>query len=392
MTRSIFNQTSERESFELDDLNYDLPEELIAQKPSEVRHESRLLCVDRASGQINHRSFSDIKSLLKKGDVLIVNDTRVVPSRLYARRESGGTIRLLLIRPQAEKINLWEALVTPIKRLQIGETLSLVSDAPTDTKIKIVDIILDQDGFKRLVVDLGKKEDVFNILQSVGYAPLPPYIVREKPGKGNEEEQKSDLAESSAGEEENDTTGERLCDLDRYQTVFAKNPGAVAAPTAGLHFSVELMNELRAAGVIIETVTLHVGPGTFKPISTDLTSHTLEAERFSVPKATANAVNLAKQEGRRVIAVGTTSLRALETAGASGVLETIDQSETTLYVKPGFEFKIVDAMVTNFHLSGSSLLVLVATLAGKDLILSAYREAVKERYRFFSYGDAMFIS
>ena len=390
MTRSIFNQTSERESFELDDLNYDLPEELIAQKPSEVRHESRLLCVDRASGQINHRSFSDIKSLLKKGDVLIVNDTRVVPSRLYARRESGGTIRLLLIRPQAEKINLWEALVTPIKRLQIGETLSLVSDAPTDTKIKIVDIILDQDGFKRLVVDLGKKEDVFNILQSVGYAPLPPYIVREKPGQGNEEGQKP-LDGSNAGDQEAGT-GDRLCDLDRYQTVFAKNPGAVAAPTAGLHFSIDLMNELRAAGVIIETVTLHVGPGTFKPISTDLTSHTLEAERFSVPKATADAVNLAKKEGRRVIAVGTTSLRALETAGASGVLETVDQSETRLYVKPGFDFKIVDAMVTNFHLSGSSLLVLVATLAGKDLILSAYREAVKERYRFFSYGDAMFIS
>lgn len=382
MTRSIFNQTSERESFELNDLTYDLPEELIAQKPSEVRHESRLLCVDRASGGIEHRSFSGIKSLLKKGDVLVINDTRVVPSRLYARRDSGGTIRLLLIRPQAEKINLWEALVTPIKRLRIGETLSLVSDAPTESKITITDIIIDQDGFKRLVVDLGRKEDVYNILQSVGYAPLPPYIVRTKPIDDDSNDQ----------EEDSGNNGQRLCDLDRYQTVFAKNPGAVAAPTAGLHFSVELLDELRASGVIIAPITLHVGPGTFKPISTDVASHSIEAERFSIPRTTADSVNLAKSEGRRVIAVGTTSLRALETAGASGVLETVDQSETRLYVKPGFDFKIVDAMVTNFHLSGSSLLVLVATFAGKDLILSAYKDAVKERYRFFSYGDAMFIS
>ncbi|MDZ4834520.1 MAG: S-adenosylmethionine:tRNA ribosyltransferase-isomerase [Candidatus Melainabacteria bacterium] len=414
MTRSIFNQTTAQESFELNDLTYDLPEELIAQTPSEVRHQSRLLHVDRASGNIEHRSFSDIKTLLKEGDVLIINDTRVVPSRLYARRDSGGTIRLLLIRPLAEKINLWEALVTPIKRLRIGETLSLVSDAPTESKITITDIILDQDGFKRLVVDLGRKEDVYNILQSVGYAPLPPYIVRAKPIKDREATEDSEahdgpeLAEAPVASAksaalhsideheidavEPDKIGERLCDLDRYQTVFAKNPGAVAAPTAGLHFSVELLEELRASGVIVEPVTLHVGPGTFKPISTDVANHSIEAERFSVPRTTADAVNLAKSEGRRVIAVGTTSLRALETAGASGVLQVVDQAETRLYVKPGFNFKIVDAMVTNFHLSGSSLLVLVATFAGKDTILSAYKEAVEKRYRFFSYGDAMFIS
>jgi S-adenosylmethionine:tRNA ribosyltransferase-isomerase len=370
MTRSTFNQQAKTETFELDDLAYDLPDELIAQKPSEVRHESRLLHLNHKTGEISHHQFSDIKNFLKTGDVLIVNDTRVVPSRLYARRQSGGVIRLLLVRPQAEKINLWEAMVTPIKRLQIGEELTFVSDTTTEHKFTIADIILDQDGFKRLIVDLGKKEDVYNILQEIGYAPLPPYIVREKAG-------------------ENET---RLHDLDRYQTVFAKTPGAVAAPTAGLHFSSELLEELEQQGVIIKFITLHVGPGTFKPIGTDVANHSIEAELFSISKDTADAVNAAKEEGRRVVAVGTTSLRALETAGRSGRLEATDQGSTTLYVKPGFEFKIIDAMITNFHLSKSSLLVLVATLAGKDNILKAYKEAVEKRYRFFSYGDAMFIS
>ncbi len=371
MTRSTFNQQPQTESFGLDDLSYDLPEELIAQKPSAVRHESRLLKLERETGGVSHHQFSDIKSFLKAGDVLIVNDTRVVPSRLYAQRESGGIIRLLLIRPLAEKINLWEAMVTPIKRLKVGEQLTLVSETAPKHRISIADIIIDQDGFKRLVVDLGRKEDVYSILGEVGFAPLPPYIVREKP----------------EGEDEN-----RLHDLDRYQTVFAKTPGAVAAPTAGLHFSTELLEELAERGVIIKYITLHVGPGTFKPITTDLDNHSIEAELFSISKDTADAVNAAKSEGRRVIAVGTTSLRALETAGRSGLLEPTDQGSTTLYVKPGFEFKMVDAMVTNFHLSKSSLLVLVATLAGKDNILNAYKEAVKERYRFFSYGDAMFIA
>lgn len=373
MTRSTFNRQGKQEVFELDDLAYDLPEELIAQQPSPVRHESRLLCLDRATGAIAHNRFSDIKKLLRDGDVLIVNDTRVVPSRLYARRGSGGIIRLLLIRPQAQKINLWEAMVTPIKRLRVGETLSLVSDRFDEHKIVIADIVVDQDGFKRLIIDLGRKEDVYGILQSVGFAPLPPYIVRNKPV-------------------DEDDDKERLHDLDRYQTVFAANPGAVAAPTAGLHFSVELLDELRNKGVIVEPITLHVGPGTFKPIATDISNHSIEAETFSISQRSAAMVNQAKKDGRRVIAVGTTSLRALETAGQSGVLQSVDQASTSLYIKPGFEFKIVDAMVTNFHLSKSSLLVLVATLAGKDLILQAYAEAVEQRYRFFSYGDAMFIS
>ena len=371
MTRSTFNQPQEAESFGLEDLSYDLPDELIAQKPSEVRHESRLLKLDRKTGSVSHHQFSDIKNFLKAGDVLIVNDTRVVPSRLYAKRESGGVIRFLLIRPMAEKINLWEAMVSPIKRLKPGQRLTLVSETEKEHKITVADIIIDQDGFKRLIVDLGKKEDVYSILGEVGFAPLPPYIVREKP----------------EGETEH-----RLHDLDRYQTVFAKTPGAVAAPTAGLHFSTELLQELADQGVIIKYITLHVGPGTFKPITTDLENHSIEAELFSISQDTADAVNAAKAEGRRVVAVGTTSLRALETAGRSGRLEATDQGSTTLYVKPGFDFKMVDAMITNFHLSKSSLLVLVATLAGKDNILRAYNEAVAQRYRFFSYGDAMFIT
>jgi S-adenosylmethionine:tRNA ribosyltransferase-isomerase len=371
MTRSTFNQQPPTESFELDDLSYDLPDELIAQKPSAVRHESRLLKLDRRTGGVSHHQFSDIKSFLNAGDVLIVNDTRVVPSRLYAQRESGGIVRLLLIRPLAEKINLWEAMVTPIKRLKVGEQLSLVSESESRHKISVADMIIDQDGFKRLIVDLGRKEDVYSILAEVGFAPLPPYIVREKP----------------AGEDES-----RLHDLDRYQTVFAKTPGAVAAPTAGLHFSNELLQELADQGVLIKYITLHVGPGTFKPITTDLNNHSIEAELFSITQDTADAVNAAKAEGRRVVAVGTTSLRALETAGQSGRLQPTDQGSTSLYVKPGFQFQMVDAMVTNFHLSKSSLLVLVATLAGKDNILNAYREAVEQRYRFFSYGDAMFIT
>lgn len=372
MSQSTFNQRNSSEVFDLDDLSYDLPEELIAQKPSAVRHESRLLRLDSSSGEISHHQFSDIKNFLEPGDVLVVNDTRVVPSRLYARRTSGGIIRLLLVRPMAEKINLWEAMVSPIRRLKVGEELSLISESTVEHKIKVADIIIDQDGFKRLIVDLGRKEDVYNILGDVGFAPLPPYIVREKP--------------ESEGDEE------RLHDLDRYQTVFAKEPGAVAAPTAGLHFSSELLDELQAAGVIVKFITLHVGPGTFKPITTDLENHSIEAELFSISEETADAVNAAKSQGRRVIAVGTTSLRALETAGQSGRLQATDQGRTTLYVKPGFEFKIVDAMITNFHLSKSSLLVLVATLAGKDNILRAYKEAVEKRYRFFSYGDAMFIT
>jgi S-adenosylmethionine:tRNA-ribosyltransferase-isomerase (queuine synthetase) len=425
--------TAATESFELDDLNYDLPDELIAQKPLPVRHESRLLKVDRKNQTIAHHVFSDIVELLNAGDVLVVNDTKVIPSRLYAERKSGGIVRFLLLHPAAGAPNIWEAMVTPIKRIKIGEKLNLLSSDGLQHEITVADIILDKDGFKRLLVDLGAKEDVYHLLNTYGWAPLPPYIVREKPvgsarpdervsarpaGNASQQAEKSasEQSEKSASEpngetEDNDAEKEprdaaeyarfeelRLAqrelhnfDIDRYQTVFANDPGAVAAPTAGLHFSQETLAALKAKGVEVHKVTLHVGTGTFKPIETNVQEHTLEPEEYRVSKETADAVNKARREGRRVIAVGTTSMRTLETAGASGSVEATSNGTSSLYIKPGYKFKIVDAMVTNFHLSKSSLLVLVACFAGKDLILKAYNEAVEKRYRFFSYGDAMLI-
>ncbi len=389
----VKTHVSQSDDLKLEDLEYDLPSELIAQTPSPVRHESRLFVVERSRQSFRHHHFHQIKDILKAGDLLVVNDTRVIPSRLFARRASGGIIKLLLVRPHLETLessgaakdqtacNLWQAMVTPIKRLQVGEELLVLSSSNHREKqysITIKEFILDHDGYKRLVVDLGSQEDVFELLRSVGFAPLPPYIVRDKP---------DDFDMMDDADAHN-----RLSDLDRYQTVFANHPGAVAAPTAGLHFSDELLAELRNKGIDVRTVTLHVGPGTFKPISSDVDSHTIERERFCISNETADAINRAKSEGRRVIAVGTTSLRALETAGATGtVIPTDGESSTSLYVKPGFEFKVVDALLTNFHLSKSSLLVLVATFGGKRLILDAYKEAVQERYRFFSYGDAMLI-
>lgn len=412
------DMTATNESFELDDLNYDLPDELIAQKPLPVRHESRLLKVDRKNQTIAHHVFSDIVELLNPGDVLVVNDTKVIPSRLYAERKSGGIVRFLLLHPAAGAPNIWEAMVTPIKRIKVGEKLDLLSAEGEQHEITVADIILDKDGFKRLLVDLGAKENVYNLLNTYGWAPLPPYIVREKPvGSGASGAQQADDAgdadterdsEGESGLDETTVAQEALdreaieasrnaqrelhnFDIDRYQTVFASDPGAVAAPTAGLHFSQETLAALKAKGVEVHKVTLHVGTGTFKPIETTVQNHTLEPEKYRISRETADAVNKAKREGRRVIAVGTTSMRTLETAGASGIVEATSNGTSSLYIKPGYKFRIVDAMVTNFHLSKSSLLVLVACFAGKELILKAYREAVEQRYRFFSYGDAMLI-
>lgn len=226
-----------------------------------------------------------------------------------------------------------------------------------------------------MLVDLGPKENVYNLLSSVGFAPLPPYISRDYRA-----------SQSSQGE-----NSHRKEDLFQYQTVFAQTPGAVAAPTAGLHFTPKVIADLKEAGIEIATVTLHVGAGTFKPIEADIDQHTIEEELYTVSAETASKINLAKAEGRRVIAVGTTSLRTLETAGASGLVKEADNQSTALYIKPGHKFAIADGMVTNFHLSRSSLLVLVSAVAGRDLIMKAYKEAIAESYRFYSYGDAMLI-
>ncbi|CAN5594534.1 tRNA preQ1(34) S-adenosylmethionine ribosyltransferase-isomerase QueA [soil metagenome] len=356
----------------IEDFEYDLDPSLIAQKPLEQKADARLLVVDRLSGNLQHKHFYDLPSLLKAGDLIIVNDTKVLPSRLIAKRKSGGTVKLLLLKPQTYNIAIWEAMVTPIKRLKPGQELEVEDENGKITTITVKDIVLGPDGFKRLLIDLGAKENVYNLLSSVGFAPLPPYITRDY---------RADQSEN----------GHRKEDLFQYQTVFAQSPGAVAAPTAGLHFTPPVIEALKVAGIEIATVTLHVGAGTFKPIEAEIEDHTIEEELYTVSEATTQAINKAKREGRRVIAVGTTSLRTLETAGASGTMKAADNQSTALYIKPGHKFAIADAMITNFHLSRSSLLVLVSAVAGRDLIMKAYQEAIAERYRFYSYGDAMLI-
>jgi S-adenosylmethionine:tRNA ribosyltransferase-isomerase len=351
----------------IEDFEYDLPPELIAQTPLPVRHESRLMQLGRDTGLINHLRFENIVDVLRAGDLLVVNNTRVIPARVIARRSTGGTVKLLLLKPEGAGATLWEALVTPIKRIKPGEVMSVRAGSGADYDLRVVEIFTGMDGFKRLRVDLGTQGDVYALLAEIGRAPLPPYIHRS-------------IAEP------------RQLDLDRYQTVYATTPGAVAAPTAGLHFSPELLKKLENKGIQVEQITLHVGPGTFKPIAADIASHTIEPEIYSITPSVADAINSAKRAGRRVIGVGTTTLRALESSAlADGMVKAVDNAFTSLYVKPGFRFQILDGLVTNFHLSRSSLLVLVAAFAGREHILNAYKEAITRCYRFYSYGDAMLI-
>lgn len=360
-------------TFELKDFEFDLPAELIAQEPLAKRDDSRLFVIDRQDNSFKHVHFRDILEFLKPGDVIVANDTQVIPAKLFPRRKSGGNLKMLLLKPTTASAAVWEAMATSMKRLKVGEELLLDSPSGKVYPLVLKDLTTGPDGFKRLLVDLGDRENVFQILRDVGYAPLPPYIQQEKDSLEEIGEHKRDK------------------DLDRYQTVFAQHPGAVAAPTAGLHFTKDLIEQLAAKGIEMHKITLHVGPGTFKPISTSVAEHTIEAETYTISEATAAAVNAAKKRGSRIVAVGTTSLRALETAGKTGNLEVVEDGSTSLYVRPGHKFNIVDSLITNFHLSGSSLLVLVAAFAGRQTILRAYEEAVEQRYRFYSYGDAMLI-
>lgn len=360
-------------TFELKDFEFDLPAELIAQEPLAKRDDSRLFVIDRQDNSFKHVHFRDILEFLKPGDVIVANDTQVIPAKLFPRRKSGGNLKMLLLKPATASAAVWEAMATSMKRLKVGEELLLDSPSGKVYPLVLKDLTTGPDGFKRLLVDLGDRENVFQILRDVGYAPLPPYIQQEKDSLEEIGEHKRDK------------------DLDRYQTVFAQHPGAVAAPTAGLHFTKDLIEQLAAKGIEMHKITLHVGPGTFKPISTSVAEHTIEAETYTISEATAAAVNAAKKRGSRIVAVGTTSLRALEAAGKTGNLEVVEDGSTSLYVRPGHKFNIVDSLITNFHLSGSSLLVLVAAFAGRQTILRAYEEAVEQRYRFYSYGDAMLI-
>jgi S-adenosylmethionine:tRNA ribosyltransferase-isomerase len=360
------DQISTKSQFSLEDFAYDLPEALIAQEPPAVRHASRLLLLDRRAQRFEDRIFTDLPDLLTEGDVLVVNDTKVLPARLLAHRETGGAVDILLLHPLAASPGVWLAMATPLRKLKPGERLTI--DGANGYGLRVQEIVEAEGGQKRVLLDFGGQENVYRTLSGVGLAPLPPYIKRPD-------------AEPQ----------QRNSDLSRYQTIFARAPGAVAAPTAGLHFSDAIFERLEQRGVTVHRLTLHVGPGTFKPITGTLKEHSIEAEQFTITGGTAAAINQARAQGSRVIAVGTTSCRALETAGSSGNLVAQIDAETRLYVQPGYEFQIISGLLTNFHLSKSSLLVLVAAFGGYDLVMKAYRHAVEQRYRFFSYGDAMLI-
>lgn len=336
------------------DFDYELPEELIAQHPVEPRDTSRLMLLDKVTGEVSHRAhFYDIVDEVSDGDVLVFNDTKVIPARLYGQREgSGGKVEVLLLTPCGE--NRWECLVKPGKKCPIGQVIVF------DERLK--GTVIDKTSFGGRIVEFSCDGVFDDIIQEIGEMPLPPYI------------------------------HEKLEDKDRYQTVYADKKGSAAAPTAGLHFTPELLEKLRAKGVTLAFLTLHVGLGTFRPVSAeDIEDHEMHSEYYVVTEETANTINKARRDGKRIIAVGTTSVRTLESAtGDDGVLKA-GRGWTNIFIYPGYTYKMVDALITNFHLPQSTLLMLISALAGREHCLAAYKEAVKEKYRFFSFGDAMFI-
>ena len=349
--------------YNLEDYNYDLPEELIAQVPTTSRDSSRLLLVERSKKSFSDHHFFDLPWLLEPGDLLVVNNTKVVPSRLFGRKESGGQIEILVLEhPNSDALrsNTRWCLLRSSKRPKKGGHLLFENNISGTVKN------LGDDGLVK--IDFHGVSSIDSLLQDKGYMPLPPYIKREK----------GDYRAST--------------DRERYQTVFALKPGAVAAPTAGLHFSEGLIGQLNQAGYAWVHVTLHVGHGTFRPVKTaDIREHRLGEEAYIIDPDAAKAINMAKKDGRRVIAVGTTVVRALETvAGRNGEVAP-GRGKTDLVITPGYSFKVVDGMVTNFHLPKSSLLFLVSAFGGLDLIKNAYAWAIEKKYRFYSYGDAMLI-
>ena len=355
------------------DFDFELPPELIAQQPPEVRGTSRMLAVSRTSDALTDTQFAALPALLEPGDLLVQNDTRVIPARLFARRmtvrereAATGLIEVLLTEPAAAPAGeqQWKALVRPGKKVQIGDKLAFFDAAEV---VALEAEVLDRGEFgERLLRFTAPGGDFFAALERIGHMPLPPYIHRED--------------ESS--------------DRERYQTVFSRVRGSVAAPTAGLHFTPEILEQIKARGVEIARLTLHVGLGTFAPLRVDRVSEVhLHRERYELSASTAEALNRAKSEGRRIVAVGTTSVRTLEHCAevANGSPLEAHTGSTEIFIAPGFEFKLVGGMITNFHLPQSSLMMLVSAFAGRERILAAYRHAVSQKYRFFSYGDCMFI-
>ena len=337
------------------DFDFDLPEELIAQTPLEKRDASRLLVVDKETGAFSDQHFDQIIDQLQPGDALVMNNTRVLPARLYGiKPETGGHVELLLLKnTQGDD---WEVLAKPAKRLRVGSQISFGDGRLTATVVEE----LDHGG---RIVRFGYEGIFLEVLESLGEMPLPPYI------------------------------HEKLADRERYQTVYAKENGSAAAPTAGLHFTEELLEQIAAKGVELVYLTLHVGLGTFRPVSVDsLDDHEMHSEFYSLSEEAAQILRQVKAKGGRVIAVGTTSIRTLETIGSKfqGQIQA-DSGWTNIFIKPGYDWKVVDAFSTNFHLPKSTLVMLVSAFAGRSLTLEAYEHAIAERYRFFSFGDAMFI-
>ena len=337
------------------DFDFDLPEELIAQTPLEKRDASRLLVVDKETGAFSDQHFDQIIDQLQPGDALVMNNTRVLPARLYGiKPETGGHVELLLLKNT--KGDDWEVLAKPAKRLRVGAQISFGDGRLTATVVEE----LDHGG---RIVRFGYEGIFLEVLESLGEMPLPPYI------------------------------HEKLADRERYQTVYAKENGSAAAPTAGLHFTEELLEQIAAKGVKLVYLTLHVGLGTFRPVSVDsLDDHEMHSEFYSLSEEAAQTLRQVKAKGGRVIAVGTTSIRTLETIGSKfqGQIQA-DSGWTNIFIKPGYDWKVVDAFSTNFHLPKSTLVMLVSAFAGRSLTLEAYEHAITERYRFFSFGDAMFI-
>ena len=336
------------------DFYYELPPELIAQDPLKDSASSRLMCLDKVTGEIEHKHFYDIADELNPGDCLILNDTKVIPARLYGVKEgSGGHIEFLLLHKH--KLDEWEVILKPGRKAKPGARFIFGNG---ELKAEILDVINDGNRLVKFYYD-GVFEEV---LDKLGEMPLPHYITK------------------------------KLEDKDRYQTVYAKYSGSAAAPTAGLHFTNELLEKIRKKGVKIGYVTLHVGLGTFRPVKADdILEHKMHSEFYILPQETADLVNETKKTGTRVISVGTTATRTLETVGANGGALSAQTGWTDIFIYPGKKFNVIDALITNFHLPESTLIMLVSALAGREHILNAYNEAVKEKYRFFSFGDAMFI-
>lgn len=336
------------------DFDYDLPQELIAQDPLEQRDSSRLLILDKETGERTHKIFHDIIDYLHEGDCLVINNTKVIPARLIGEREgTGGKVEVLLLKRRSD--NVWETLVKPGKKARPGMRLSF-GDGLLHAEVQEV-----VDEGNRLI--RFEYEGIFEeILDQLGQMPLPPYITHQ------------------------------LKDKNRYQTVYAKYEGSAAAPTAGLHFTEELLEQIQTKGVKIARVTLHVGLGTFRPVKVeDVTEHHMHTEFYHVSEEAADIINETKKQGGRVICVGTTSCRTIESAADDQGIVHATEGDTDIFIYPGYQFKVLDCLITNFHLPESTLLMLVSALAGKENIMAAYREAVEMRYRFFSFGDAMFI-